>query len=283
MKKVAKTEKHKMSSKRRLSVILSQLKCNKVINKEQFEYVLITGCSRGIGYGLVQKFLNSSDNRYFVIASCRSPQKAHDLKILLSKHSNRSLLIKLDTSSQQSIINAVKTISQKQLRIDILINNAAIVSTKVPSYKETVTNFDNQEFQHVLNVNLIGPASLFKHCFNQNILASNARIVNITSNVASLTKDTHGNYFSYRISKAALNMLTVLQQMQIGNKHCFKICCIDPGHVQTKMGLEQSGFDTAPLTVNESCNGILKIINNMYKSDHYNGKFMKYDGSMLQF
>ena len=78
-------------------------------------------------------------------------------------------------------------------------------------------------------------------------------------------------------------MLTVMQQMQIGNKNGIKIVCIDPGHVQTRMGMEQSGFDTAPLTVNQSCNGIINIIKEMKYNDKYNGKFVKYNGNMMQF
>ena len=45
--------------------------------------VLITGCSRGIGYGLVMEFLKRN---FQVIATCRSPEKATDLGKTLEQH-----------------------------------------------------------------------------------------------------------------------------------------------------------------------------------------------------
>ena len=45
--------------------------------------VLITGCSRGVGYGLVTEFLKRNFN---VIATCRNPEKATDLSSTLKQH-----------------------------------------------------------------------------------------------------------------------------------------------------------------------------------------------------
>ena len=45
--------------------------------------VFITGCSRGVGYGLVKEFLKRN---FKVIATCRNPDKATDLRTTLEQH-----------------------------------------------------------------------------------------------------------------------------------------------------------------------------------------------------
>eukprot|EP01084_Bolivina_argentea_P109819 196212_1 len=276
-----------MSSLRRLQHVISHLNASKTNSyHDDLEYVFITGCSRGIGLGLVENFLKSKSNNYFVIATCRSPNNANQLKSLLSQYSNRSKLIKLDVSNENSIINVFEQIRNNKLKIDIMINNAAIVASVLRTHdKETVINFSKDEMQNILNVNLIGPALIFRNCFNNNLFNRNARVINITSSAGSIAMLTDGNDAfngtSYRLSKVGLNMLTAMQQIQIGNKHNLKVCCIDPGHVNTTMGTEQSGFDTAPLTVHQSCTGIIKIVENMKYSTKYNAKYLKYDGTFL--
>eukprot|EP00483_Globobulimina_turgida_P005802 UN05812 len=147
----------------RLKHILSHLYPNDS-NASMMEYVFITGCSRGIGYGLVEQFLNqnniANDNKYFVIATCRSPNNATKLKSLFSQHPNTSKLIKLDTSNEDSIINALQQISDNKMKVDILINNAAIAASVLLEghHQETVVNFSKDELMNILKVNLVGPA-----------------------------------------------------------------------------------------------------------------------------
>ena len=44
--------------------------------------VLITGCSRGVGLGLVKEYLKRD---FQVIATCRNPESASELKFLLNE------------------------------------------------------------------------------------------------------------------------------------------------------------------------------------------------------
>ena len=47
------------------------------------ERVLITGANRGIGLGIVNQYLERGNTRIF--ATCRTPEKASDLKLLLKQ------------------------------------------------------------------------------------------------------------------------------------------------------------------------------------------------------
>ena len=104
--------------------------------------VLITGCSRGIGLGLVKEFLK---NGFSVIATCRVPEKATELCEVLSKNGQRAPMT-LDTSSISSVESCKSQIVQEYDRLDVLINNAGISNKNHPvSYKmklpHTIFNF----------------------------------------------------------------------------------------------------------------------------------------------
>ena len=45
--------------------------------------VLITGCSRGVGLGLVKEYLNRN---FQVVATCRNPESATELRTVLSQY-----------------------------------------------------------------------------------------------------------------------------------------------------------------------------------------------------
>ena len=50
---------------------------------------LVTGCSRGIGLGLVKEFLKRN---FQVVATCRNPEKATDLNEILSQHKQQAAI-----------------------------------------------------------------------------------------------------------------------------------------------------------------------------------------------
>ncbi len=51
--------------------------------------VLITGCNRGIGLGLVRHFLAEADPPKHLIVTCRDKSKASELVQLQQKHADR--------------------------------------------------------------------------------------------------------------------------------------------------------------------------------------------------
>jgi NAD(P)-dependent dehydrogenase (short-subunit alcohol dehydrogenase family) len=106
-------------------------------------------------------------------------------------------------------------------------------------------------------------------------------IVNMSSVVASIEntfgcQGAMGNRGCYRTSKCAVNMLSRTFAAELHARK-YKVIGISPGHVATEMGT--SGGRSAPLTVEMSCKGMLKVIANLKQKD--NGKFIEFDGSIL--
>ena len=92
------------------------------------EVVLITGCSRGIGLGLVKYFATAG---YKVVATCRDPKKAEELTSLLSSLGQQPAL-SLDTTDPASLLKAVNHVWTKYGRVDILLNNAGVATKNHP-------------------------------------------------------------------------------------------------------------------------------------------------------
>ena len=99
--------------------------------------VLITGCSRGIGHGLVIEFLKKN---FRVIATCRNPEKATDLLKTLEQH-KQFPAIPLDVASSESITQCLKAVKEKGVeKIDVLVNNAGVSNRNHPD--DAATNVD---------------------------------------------------------------------------------------------------------------------------------------------
>ena len=95
----------------------------------------------------------------------------------------------------------------------------------------------------------------------------------MTSDISSIANNTSGGFYGYRESKAALNMLTRSLAAELGPEG-FICIALHPGWVQTDMGGSK-----APITVQESVHGILKVVAGLSPDD--NGTFLTYAGERI--
>ncbi|GAB1603629.1 retinol dehydrogenase 11-like, partial [Argonauta hians] len=91
--------------------------------------VIVTGGNAGLGFSAARQ-LASRNAR--VILACRNPEKAKDavLKIIGATGNRHVVFRKLDTSSLKSVREFAAQILKEESRLDILINNAGILSNE---------------------------------------------------------------------------------------------------------------------------------------------------------
>ena len=89
---------------------------------------LITGCSRGIGLGLVKEFVNRG---YTIIATARAPDNAQALQAFLKEHGQVPALT-LDVASKTSIQNCKDAVMGQFGQLDVLVNNAGVSNENHP-------------------------------------------------------------------------------------------------------------------------------------------------------
>ncbi|XP_033929053.1 retinol dehydrogenase 5-like isoform X2 [Melopsittacus undulatus] len=207
--------------------------------------VLVTGANRGIGLGLVQHFLGMPTPPQWVFAACRAPtgQRAQELQRLASKHRNL-VIIPLEVTDPASIKAAAAQVGEHLggSGLTLLINNAGMVILNA------LDNETMEDMTRVYTTNTIGPLlmgqvflPLLKEAAQGSpgspLSCSRAAIINVSS---------HGGSIS---SPAGWDL------MQIVSYRCSK----------------------PPVTVDESVQGMLKVLSSLSEKD--TGTFLDWEGN----
>ncbi|KAJ5550857.1 hypothetical protein N7535_001204 [Penicillium sp. DV-2018c] len=221
--------------------------------------ILITGANSGIGYATTQ--ILAEHPNHHVIMGCRDLTKGEKaLSQLQSANPKRTIsLIQLDVEDDTSIAKAVDTVTQKFNRLDVLISNAGTGSVNLTG---------RAKLQEIFSVNVFG-AMLVTEAFIPLLLKSEKPyMIQVSSSLGSLGLATDKSYVAYavtydeyRMSKAALDMLTVQMHKRLqGRVRVFAFC---PGLVRSNL----RGTDEASITANgvagdplDSGRGILSIL-----------------------
>ncbi len=233
--------------------------------------VLVTGGSRGIGLEFVRQLAMREDK---IFVGVRNPDKTPNLAKLQSQYKNLIHVFPLDVSNKESIFKAFDVVSRQTSSLDLLINNAGIISGTNKRGLHTIPfgELHTEDLVRVFKVNSIAPILITERFLPLIERGSSPKVVNITSRLGSITL-SNGGYLSYRASKAALNMFTKSIAPELRSKGIITVV-IHPGWVRTEMG-----GPGAPLTPEESVSGMLSVIDKLSAKDA--GKFLDYQGNEL--
>lgn len=226
------------------------------------ETVLITGANRGIGLELVKILLREGRK---VIATCRSPETAVDLRGLVSDMgTDKTLDIQqLEVTDSTSIDSLRAKLSG--VRVDVLINNAGVKGSEHQSLK----HMDIDAWRHTFEVNTIAPFQVSMALLENLKFSSRPRIITVSSQMGALSRAGSGVY-AYRSTKAAVNKVMQLMAKDLDSEGII-VCPIHPGWVQTDMG-----GPSADITVNESASGIVALMDSLTKEQ--SGRFWNWNG-----
>ena len=226
------------------------------------ETILITGANRGLGLEFVRQYAPTGAT---LLACCRDPQNASELQALQKHHANIRIY-PLDISNTQDI---QKLASQIQEPIDILINNAGILEKE-----EGFGNLSTDTFVQTFLINSIAPLKMTE-AFSKQVAKSNRKlIVCISSSMGSIGENSSGNYYSYRTSKAALNMAMKTAAFDLAPQG-INVLLLHPGWVKTRMGGEDAAIEPA-----KSIAGMRKVIEN-YQPKPAEVAFYRFDGTVV--
>ncbi|MCC6228244.1 MAG: SDR family oxidoreductase [Phycisphaerales bacterium] len=218
---------------------------------------LVTGATRGIGLEFARQLSQRGD---VVLATARDPKNAGELSGF------RLSIGGLDVADPISIEGLTEALSDRP--IDVLINNAGVGSPT-----KSIADCTADELQRVFMINSIAPMLVAKAALPSLRLGKRKIIVNISSQLASITNNTGGSSYAYRASKAALNQLNKSLANELGPEG-FTCVVVHPGWVRTDMG-----GPNAPILPPDSVKMLLKLIDALTPAD--NGKFFNNDGTIL--
>jgi NAD(P)-dependent dehydrogenase (short-subunit alcohol dehydrogenase family) len=231
--------------------------------------VLITGTNRGLGLEFVKQLLARGEE---VIATCRKPEEAGKLHELKKKFGESLTICKLDSSIQDSVNNAFDTIKQKIPSLDLLINNAGIISGDNNRH-HAFGDLYAEEIKKTFQVNTIGPVLIMQMFFPLLKKGNNPKIANISSRMGSISLKGGSSTYSYDASKAALNMFSKALAYNLKSEK-ISVLILHPGWVKTDMGTQR-----ASITPQMSVKGMIRVIDAASLSD--SGKFLDWEGNVI--
>lgn len=170
-------------------------------------------------------------------------------------------LVQLDANDDDSIKAAAKKIEEDFSKLDVLINNAGICPERDGTWP------DREQMRTTFETNVFGPTILTEALIPAMKRSSNPRIINVSSTMGSITLiSDHSSpyaqvkYPGYRMTKAALNMLTAYQYVQL-KPDGFKVWTYCPGYVVTDIGDDKEQRKEQGLESSEtSALGLLQIV-----------------------
>ena len=230
---------------------------DKVASSSEASTVLITGANRGLGLEFARQFHAAG---YEVIATARKPEAADELNALGVR------VEQLDVTDAESVAGLAERLGEMPL--DILINNAGIGGAR-----KSIEEIDFQAVERTIAVNTLGPMRVTQALIGNLRNGERKIIVNITSLMGSIERNTRGIGYGYRESKAALNMFTRSLANELKDEN-FRCIMMSPGWVKTDMG-----GPNARLTPAESIGGMISVINGLTAED--SGVFFNHDGEHL--
>jgi NAD(P)-dependent dehydrogenase (short-subunit alcohol dehydrogenase family) len=204
---------------------------------------LVTGANRGIGLEVVRQLALLG---FTTLLGARDARKGEEAAGSLRPNGLKVIPVQLDVTDEQSIDAAKHTIEEQFGKLDVLVNNAAILYDSWQRAESA--NFDT--VREAFETNTLGPWRMCQAFIPLLRRSKHARIVNVSSESGSLA-DMGGGTPAYSVSKAALNVLTRKLADELRASHIL-VNSVCPGWVATEMG----GPD-APRNVEEGAASVI--------------------------
>ena len=204
---------------------------------------LVTGANQGIGLQIAKDLVAHG---FTVMVGSRDLKRGEAAARTIDGDARA---LQLDVTDKASITAAAERIRKELGRLDVLINNAAISNTRlrpgetIEEYSKLTlpSNVSLDEVRAVWETNVFGVLAVYQAMLPLLREAPAARIVNVSSGVGSLTRNSDPT-FPYRslfgpvypASKTALNAMTVAMAIEL-EPLGIKVNAVSPGFTKTNL------------------------------------------------
>ena len=202
---------------------------------------IVTGGNQGIGLGITRGLAGAGAT--VVIANRRAAegQKAAEA---LQKEGFNVIAIPTDVSQKASVAAMVEKVMNEYKKIDILVNNAAVIIRK------PLEDFEEDEWDTILNTNLRGLFLCCQLVGREMIKRKKGKIINISSVLSQVVQSGRGVYAT---AKAGVSHLTRALAME-WSQYNININAIGPGVTMTL--INQKYFEENPDDLKKIIEGI---------------------------
>ena len=189
---------------------------------------LVTGGATGIGAATVTAMAESKITVALQYSS--SETQAQQIAEQLNSKGAKIEIFQADLSQKDSAEKLVAAVKAKLGDIDILINNAGLMTDA------SIIEMSNELWDQALNINLTAAFKLIRACAPSMVAKKWGRIINISSQVALTGSANHAHYAT---AKAGLLGLTYSAAKEYGASGV-TVNAVLPGRIETNMIAQRS-------------------------------------------
>ncbi|MGC4089004.1 MAG: SDR family oxidoreductase [Polyangiaceae bacterium] len=195
--------------------------------------VLITGAAKGLGFFLCEVFRESG---WTVFAGHREMSSA----LAAFAASDAAVHpVPLDVTDPEGVRAAARVVAGRVSALDVLLNNAAILPQ---AGRGRIDQVDIEVGQRVFDVNALGPLRVTQAFLPLLERGQRRLLVNVSSEAGSIGECWRHDDYLYCMSKAALNMQTVLLRNALAESR-ISLLAVHPGWMRTSMGGPNAALD----------------------------------------
>ncbi len=240
---------------------------------------LVTGANQGVGLQVAKELVA---NGVTVLLGSRDFGRG---ETAAKEIGPGAIAIQLDVTEQPSIRAAAEHIEKEFGRLDLLVNNAAISNTRkgdlsLQEYAKIsrASTASLDEVRAVWETNVFGVLAVYQAMLPLLRKSTDARIVNVSSGVGSLTANADPNYpyhhfFGpvYPASKAALNAITLAIMVELENTG-IKVNLVSPAFTSTNL----NGYEGTE-SVEDGSREVVRVT--LFGPDGPNGTFTRWENT----
>tara|TARA_Y100000816_G_scaffold70400_2_gene47143 strand:- start:1290 stop:2036 length:747 start_codon:yes stop_codon:yes gene_type:complete len=238
---------------------------------------IITGGSKGIGKGIVEKFAQEGCNIAFTYLSSES--SAIEVEKNAKSYGVKVIKYKSDASNFDQSSELIENVIKDFGSYDILINNAGITRDNL------LLRMDEDSWKKVIDINLNSCFNLTKCAIREFMKKKDGVIINISSIVGVKGNAGQSNYSA---SKAGINGFTKSIALELGSRN-IRCNAIAPGFIETDMTNKGDGkllenwIESIPLKRAGNVSDVANLCSYLAsdKASYITGQIIKVDGGLV--
>ena len=242
---------------------------NKVYIRQikESDSVVISGCSRGLGYHLLLEYLSNGWIVYPIV------RDASSIKNIRSEFDANCRPIICDITRESAGESISGVLSKHTANLSLVINNAGLSGKGI-----SLSKIDCSNLNLLLSTHCMGAICVTQAC-QPFLVDGQSKIVNISSRLGSAHRNAkmefmgHGFSYTYRIAKAAQNMASLCMSQDQELQNCI-VCSIHPGRLMTETAAYDADTDPA-----DAAKRLKEKIDSLEAGD--NGKYFDLDADEI--